>query len=167
MTTSIPGADSLTVSEVSQICELICPLGHNSNSVFEESDHDEKAADGRQVSRTMQSCQLVDPRSDFPALLPRSCIRRDSDRADSSGLQVEVPKRRARYDRDFPEAKDSRFQWLAEGIQPILNLACLFSDLVERTRVVCGIVAALRSKLVVQAQVVACGATYLRHLDAH
>lgn len=36
----------LTFSEVVQVEQLVVPLGDNADSVFEEGDHDQKAANG-------------------------------------------------------------------------------------------------------------------------
>ena len=41
----------LTVSEVSEVGELIAPLGDDSKGIFEESDDNEESADGWHVSK--------------------------------------------------------------------------------------------------------------------
>ena len=58
-----------------------------------------------------------------------------------------------------------RFYGLPRIVQPILYLARLFSDRVERTRVTCRIGPRRASELILEAQVVACGPSYLRHTD--
>lgn len=55
-----------------------------------------------------------------------------------------------------------RFEGLAQGIQLVFNLASLFSDLVERRRIVRR-GTRLIAELIVQAQIVARSASYLRH----
>lgn len=59
----------------------------------------------------------------------------------------------------------SRFQRFTQRVQPVFNLACLFSYLIQGARIAGSIVIALRSKLVVQPQIVACSSSYLGHDD--
>lgn len=122
----------LTVSEISEVGELVTPLRNDSYGVFDECDHDQESSDGREVS--------------VNALLVRSCLL-----TKQASFQVQ---RRPVY---------SRFQRLPHGVQPVFDLARLFPDLVQRTGIARGIGTSLRAKLVVQAQVVACGSSYLGH----
>lgn len=123
------------MSKVSEVGELVTPLRDNSHSVFEEGDHDQESPDGREVSVNVRPV--------------RSCVPSEQGR-----LQDQV---------QLPAWLYSRFQGLSHGIQPVFDLACLFSDLVQRTGITRGIGTSLRAELVVQAQVIACGSSYLRH----
>lgn len=56
-----------------------------------------------------------------------------------------------------------RFKRIRQRIQPILNLARLFPDRIERTRIAGGIQPARSAKGVGRPKVVPCCASYLRH----
>lgn len=63
------------------------------------------------------------------------------------------------------QEKDSRLQGFAHGTQPILDLACLLPDLVQRTRIAGRFSTPLRSELIVHPQVIPGCSSYLRHCD--
>lgn len=41
----------LTVSVIAEVEELVIPLGHDTESIFKESDDNQEAADGGKVTR--------------------------------------------------------------------------------------------------------------------
>ena len=58
-----------------------------------------------------------------------------------------------------------RFEGLPRIVQPIFYLARLFSDRIEWAGVTCRIRPRRASELILEAQVVARGPPYLRHID--
>lgn len=60
---------------------------------------------------------------------------------------------------------DARFYRLSHIVQPILYFARLFSDRIEWAWVTRRIAPRGAPELVLEAQVVACGPSYLRHID--
>lgn len=55
-----PSRVSLTVSEVTQVRELVTPLGDDSDGVLDKCDHDQKSSDGREIpTRLIQSAIVV------------------------------------------------------------------------------------------------------------
>jgi hypothetical protein len=122
-----------TVSVIVKVQQLIAPLGDNSKSIFQECNHNEEPANCWQISAR---CMLTRPRA-----------------ADMNKWPQNVGCTNG----------DIRLYWVAQSIQEIFDLARLFPDRIERTRVIVGISTARTSKWSLASQVIASCASNLGH----
>jgi len=72
------------------------------------------------------------------------------------------------HNQEPPNGRQVRLEWVAESVQPVLDLTRLLADGIERGRVVGGILSRgpAGAKRVLVAKVVACCASDLRHVCA-
>ncbi len=132
-----------------QINELVIPLCHDTQGVFKESDDDEEAADHGKVSELSMSGQQ---------------------RVLSSTLSGISISHGALCSCQMPTTSrwkmDVRFQRVGYGVQPVLDLAGLFTYLVQWTGVVgCICATGTAEAIVLGTEIVAGRATNVSHLE--
>ena len=136
-----------TVPVIFQINELVIPLCHDTQGVFEESDDDEEAADHGKVSELSMSGQQRVLSSSLSGISHGALC----------SWQMSTTSR---------SKMDIRFQRVGYGIQPVLDLAGLFTYLVQRTRVVgCICATGTAEAIVLGTEIVAGRATDVSHLE--